>query len=131
MDGAYWSKRHVFLDCEFGPGTAYNDVLWKRTGWQSFYSIKWTLTVKAPPGAKVTVKDKDGAVEFEGKTDAKGALDVPLTQCVIRRPRKLKLPSTERVEEVKTPHTATVESAGRTMTKTVEMTKKQQITVLF
>jgi hypothetical protein len=129
VDGQYWSRRHVMRDCEFGPGTAYNDVLWKLTSNKSFYSIAWTLTVKAEPGAKVTIKDKTGAVEFEGAVGADGSVSAPLTQCVIRPPDKLKCPSTERVEDVKTPHTVAVEKDGKAATKSVEMTKKQELSV--
>ena len=129
VDGAYWSKRHVLLDCVFEGGAAYNDVLWKITSAKSFYSVKWTLTVKTLPGAKVAITDKEGQVEFEGKADATGKVDVPLTQCVVRPPAKLKCPSTERVEDVKTPHAVTATLGAWTKTATVEMTEKHEITV--
>jgi hypothetical protein len=79
----------------------------------------------------VTVKDNRGAVEFEGAAAADGTLAVPLTQCVIRPPEKLKCPSLEKAEETKTPHTVTCEKDGRTGTKAVEMIKKQEITISF
>ena len=119
----------MLLDCEFQGGAAYNDVLWKITSPKSFYSVKWTLTVKTLPGANVAITDKDGQVEFEGKSDATGKVEAPLTQCVIRPPAKLKCPSTERVEEPKTPHTVTVTLGAWTKTAPVEMTEKREITV--
>jgi hypothetical protein len=106
-------------------------VLWKLTSNKSFYSIQWTLTLRTLPGAKVTVKDNCGAVEFEGAAAADGTLAVPLTQCVIGPPEKPKCPSLEKVEETKTPHTVTCEKDGRTGTKAVEMTRKQEITIVF
>jgi len=129
VDGAYWSKRHVLLDCTFGPGVKWDDVLWKRTGRSSFYSVKWTLDLTTTPGAAVTVKDKDGAVEFEGKADAKGKAAIPLTQCVMRMPPKVKLPTDKHVKDMKTPHTVTVAAGGKTASKAVEMTGKQSLEV--
>ena len=129
VDGAYWSKRHVLLDCDFGEGTSYDDVFWKRTSPRSFYSVKWTLTVKTAPGAQVTIKDKDGATEFEGLADEAGFAMAPVTQCIVRMPPKAKSPCREHIKELKTPHTVTVEHQGKTKTLTVEMTKRQEVEV--
>ena len=129
VDGAYWSKRHVLLDCEFGEGTAPDDVLWKRTGWKSFYDIKWTLSLTTLPGAKVTVTDKAGEVAFDGVA-ATGKLDIPITQYRIQRPRKLKLPSTEIDKQVKTPHKVTTTLGVLKKSAQVEMTKRQTLTLL-
>jgi hypothetical protein len=40
FDGSFWSRRNVVLDCEFGEGTRYDDVVWQKTANTSSYSVK-------------------------------------------------------------------------------------------
>jgi len=127
VDGAYWSKRHVLLDCEFGTGASPDDVFWKRTSWKSFYSVKWTLTLKTAPGAKVVVKDKDGEVELEGKASPEGLVKAPLTQYVIQMSPGRKSPCLEHVKEVKTPHRVEVTVNGKTEAANVEMSGSKEL----
>jgi hypothetical protein len=130
--GSYWNFGHIVRDCEFGPGTAYNDVLWGPTGGQSNYSVEWTLSVKTAPKASVRIADKTGKEVFAGEADDKGALAVPLRQCTIHPPKARKhWPCVEGEgetggeEETFTPHTVTITKDGKTATKIFTMDKKQ------
>lgn len=134
FDGGWQTEGHIILDCEFGAGTRYNDVFWKRVSSNASYSAAWTLTMETYPGAKVTIKDKNGKEVFYGNADAEGKISAPLTQCIIR-PKEWKPDSEaarvnlklEHQEEMLTPHTVTVEKDGKIATKTVTMDEKQQI----
>ena len=140
FDRGYWSRRHEMVDCTFGPGTAYNDVIWKRTANTSWYKVRWTLSVRTTPGAKVTISDKSGAEVFSGVADADGAVAAVLTQCVIR-PREWKpgvragaglmevKERSKHQELAETPHTVTVEAGGRRAAATVTMDRRQRIDV--
>lgn len=44
-----WSDRHVFLDCEFGPGTKYNDVSWDGRSRRRITPLPGRLQWKPPP----------------------------------------------------------------------------------
>ncbi|KPJ55549.1 MAG: hypothetical protein AMS16_04070 [Planctomycetes bacterium DG_58] len=137
--GQYWNFGHVIRDCVFGPGTAYNDVWWKETGRRSWYKVQWTLTLKAPPGAKVTIRQaqaleaktpeepNEPETAFDGTLGPNGEVEVPLTQCVIRPPVKYnwKAGTVDRREIALTPHTVTVTAGGKEATATVEMTRKR------
>ncbi|OGF44956.1 MAG: hypothetical protein A2231_08620 [Candidatus Firestonebacteria bacterium RIFOXYA2_FULL_40_8] len=132
FDGGHWSHRHVFLDCEFGEGTKYNDVFWKRTSAKSSYSVKWTLTVKSEPKASVTIIDKRGRIEYTGKTDAEGKVSAVLTQCLIKPPANMKgdEPNNDKHQEVEyTPHSIIVEKNGVTKRVKVTMDKKQEVEI--
>ncbi|MFB3893727.1 MAG: fibronectin type III domain-containing protein [Phycisphaerae bacterium] len=122
--GTYWCRHNVVQDCEFVGGASYNDVLWGQTGQKSFYDVKWTLNIKGPPGAAVSIKDASGQVEFAGTINHYGDLAAPLTQCRISPPKVRKdvnVPTTERTETPMTPHTVTL-----TATKpAVKATSKQ------
>ena len=132
-----WTDRHVLLDCTFGKGTRYNDVIWNSRAAQAYYSVAWTLTVKTTPGAKVTIKDKKGEEVFSGTADAGGKISAPLTQCTIRpkewQPGADRQPTvgrrTEHQKVAHTPHAVTVEKDGRTKTRAVTMDRKQEIDV--
>ena len=132
-----WTDRHVLLDCEFGEGTRYDDVIWNSRAGGAFYSVAWTLTVKTAPGAKVTIKNSKGEEVFSGKADATGKVSAPLTQCVIR-PKEYqpgieadKQPAVrkrrEHQKDMHTPHKVTVEVGGRIASRTVTMTRKQEV----
>jgi len=139
FDGTYWSFGHIVRDCTFEPGTAYNDVWWKRTGNKSWYKVQWTLRLKAPPGTRVTIRQKQAltaeapgepkepGTAFDGKVGPDGTLAIPLTQCVLRPPLKYsdKAGTLERREIALTPHTVTVTSGDREVKATVEMTEKR------
>ncbi|OGF44965.1 MAG: hypothetical protein A2231_08665 [Candidatus Firestonebacteria bacterium RIFOXYA2_FULL_40_8] len=132
FDGGWWSHRHVFLDCEFGDGTRYNDVLWKKTSPQSSYSVKWTLAITSLPKADITIIDKRGRIEFTGKTDADGKVSAVLTQCLIKPPDNMKgdEPNNDKHQEVEyTPHSVVVEKNGVTKRAKVTMDKKQELDV--
>jgi hypothetical protein len=132
FDGRFWNFGHVILDGEFGPGTSYDDVYWRDTGTQSYYSVAWTLTLQTEPGADITVKDVNGKVEFTGKADDKGVAQIPLTHCEIRplewKPDTDKQPKLEAKDKhqkvMKTPHTVQVgdSTAEVTMDKPKSMT---------
>jgi len=131
-----WTDRHVILDAEFGEGTRYNDVVWERMTARAYYSVAWTLTVNTSPGARVSIRNRQGEEVFTGTADADGRASVPLTQCVIRpkewKPgaenERVRL-SREHQEEMHTPHTVTVERDGRTAKRTVTIDRKQEIDV--
>jgi len=132
FSGAYWCKRNVIQDCTFEGGARYNDVEWQRTGKQSFYDVRWTLSLKVPEGAKVAITDATGAeVDMAAATPAPaaatkddGAVAIALDQCRIA-PGGGNQPHTNSIETKKTPHTVTVTAGGKTATATVEMTKKR------
>ncbi|HUU43140.1 MAG TPA: hypothetical protein VMX57_05140 [Planctomycetota bacterium] len=139
--GSYWNFGHIIRDCVFGPGTAYNDVWWKATGGRSWYKVQWTLSLKAPPGTKVTIRQaqaleaktpeepSEPEIAFDGTLGPDGELAVPLTQCVIRPPVKYnwKAGTVDRREIALTPHIVTVTSGGKEATATVEMTARRRL----
>jgi hypothetical protein len=141
FDGGGSNYGHVVRDGVFGPGTAYNDVWWKRTGARSWYKVQWTLTLKAPHGAKVTIRQKQALeaeapeepqepdTAFEGVVGPDGELTVPLTQCVIRPPADYnwRRGSHDRREIPLTPHTVAVTWGGKIVIATVEMTQKRAL----
>jgi len=141
FDGGAWSFGHIVRDGIFGAGTAYNDVWWKRTGKKSWYKVQWTLKLKAPPGAKVTIRQKQALdaeapeeptepeTAFDGQVGPDGELTVPLTQCVIRPPAEYnhRAGSHDRREIALTPHTVTVTTGGKEAKATVEMTRKRRL----
>lgn len=129
VDGYYWSRRHVLLDCTFGPGAAWDDVIWMHTAPSSFYSVAWTLALQTIPDAAVRVTDATGAVAFEGQAPASGRLEIPLTQCVVHPPKKFACPSTGKETDVRTPHTVAVTSGGVTKQAAVEMTGRREVTL--
>jgi hypothetical protein len=125
----------VLLDCEFGPGTRYDDIHWGSVTAQAEYSVAWTLTVKTAPGAKVAITDKDGNEVFTGVADAGGKVSAPLKQCHIRpveyqpdvaeQPRIRK--NDEHQEVAHTPHTVVAEKDGRVAKKTVTMDRSRSL----
>lgn len=142
--GAYWNFGHVIRDCTFEPGTAYNDVWWKRTGDKSWYQVEWTLTLKAPPGAEVSIREKrnernavtdgqDPALAFEGTVDSEGVLRIPLRQCIITPPEKYdwRKGSTDKKEIACTPHTIEVLVDGERKKLEVSMDQAQELSVTF
>jgi hypothetical protein len=126
-DGTYWSKRHVLLDCDFGAGTAWDDVLWKQTGWQSDYSVQWTLRLTTVPNAAVRIVGATGTVAFAGVAAPSGVLEMPLAQCRVHPPRKLTCPTTEKVVESQTPHMVTVTADGVNKEAAVTMSSRKEL----
>ncbi len=112
----YTASGHVFLDSEFEGGAGYDQI--RDLNLDSF-EVQWTLTVEAPAGAEVTIRDAAGSQAFAGKISTGGKLNVPLTEY---RYEALKRTKT-------TPHTVTVTSAGRVITKTVTMDAKKSIRI--
>jgi len=129
VDGLYWCRRNVVQDCQFGPGTAYNDVFWRRTSSTSFYDVKWTLELRAPAGAPVTIRDAGGHEEFSGRVGADGVLRAALTQCRIRPPKGFRnsRPFTGCTEEPHTPHTVEAGAAGTKVTARITMDRKRAL----
>lgn len=129
FDGEYTGQDHVLLDCDFGRGTAWDDVLWYRTGTDSHYTVKWTLTLRTPPNAEVKIIDAQGETAFKGATGEDGRLDVPLTQGIVGRPddENWREPSTNTDITHRTPHRVKVLHRGQTVEKTVRMTEPQTL----
>ncbi len=131
VEGTYWAMNNVVLDCEFGPGTAYNDVVWTTTSPKSFYDVAWTLTLKGPAGAEVNITDARGEQAFVGTIGDDGELRIPLTQARISPPKGYK--KSERTpgctETPFTPHTVAVKHGGKTTTTKVEMTAQRTLTL--
>jgi hypothetical protein len=127
----YWAKNNIVRDCEFGPGTAYNDALWHWTSNASFYDVEWTLTISAPASSDVTIKDVTGQQVFAGKVDENGKLAIPLKQCRISPPAKynMQVATAGCTETPHTPHTIELNSGGRATTLKVDM--KQQRTAVY
>ena len=128
---------HVFLDCEFVNGAAYNDVYWKNTRSRSDYRIKWTLSVKTTPGSIITINDKTGQEVFSG-TVSDGQLSLPLIQSIIRpvewNPEGDEVTVIDRYnyQEFRfTPYTITAEFNGKAKTQPIELNKTSSIEILF
>jgi len=130
FDGGYWTRNHVVLDCEFEGGARFDDVYWRRVSAKANYSVAWTLELKAAPGAKVVIKDKNGKEVFSGAADANGKASAPLTQCIIR-PQGWRPggggggggggavgPKTAHQKEDLNPYTVTVGGSSKTVTMT-------------
>lgn len=131
FDGKHAVFNHVLLDCEFEKGVSYNDVYWEDTESFSNYSIQWTLTLKTDPEARVTVRDRNGSLSFSGNAGAKGLLDIPLVQSIIRPEEWTReggnipvKPSSAFQEELFSPYIITVEANGKSRVRALEMTKK-------
>ncbi len=78
--GSYRNYGHIIKDCIFESGTAADSVRWGRTASdKSYYEIYWTLTVKAPNGSNVQIKDLEGASVFQGVISG-GEVKVPLIE---------------------------------------------------
>ncbi|MGI6081931.1 MAG: hypothetical protein ACOYEP_03555 [Limnochordia bacterium] len=138
FDGGYHNYGHVLLDTEFTPGTAYNDVYWKKTSSKSYYSVAWTLELITTPGAEVTICDSKNREAFRGIADDTGRLEVPLTQCVMHpsewQPNSFfefqVLWPDKYIEESFTPYVISVSAGGKTLTETVNMTKRQTVRLI-
>jgi len=131
FDGKNAVFNHALLDCEFGKGVSYNDVYWSNTESFSNYSVQWTLTLKTDPEARVTIRNRNGELFFSGNAGAKGLLDIPLVQSIIRPKEWTRegknisvKPSTAFQEELFSPYTITVETNGKSRVQTLEMNKK-------
>jgi len=114
-------------DCRFGPGAAPDDVLWDKASPDSACRVVWTLTLRAPPGAEVAVKDSGHAAVFEGRVGPTGVIDVPLTGCVLGVKAGDEGP--EPLRNARTPHAVTVSLDGKTTSRTVDMTGPRDITL--
>ena len=64
-----WEQRnfpsfgHVFIDSQFEGGADYDSISFdgaRRARYE--FSVTWTLVLKAAPGARVTIRDKTGAL---------------------------------------------------------------------
>ncbi len=129
---------HVLLDCDFGEGVEYNDVYWEHTSSLSNYSIQWTLTVEANPGAEVRITDRFGNSAYTGSAGSDGTLSTPLTQSIIRpvewtEDGKQVYVNKKSVhqEEVFSPYSITVKSDGKEKTESFDMNKKYNLDMRF
>ncbi|HUV38818.1 MAG TPA: hypothetical protein VMY39_04360 [Planctomycetota bacterium] len=104
----YVSSGHVFLDTRFEGGAGFDQL---RGLNQDDFTVQWTLTVEAPAGAKIAIKDADDKEVFTGTVDVGGKLDVPLTEFTFKALKKT----------LTTPHTVTVTAAGRVTVHKVTM----------
>jgi len=109
------SRGHVFLDSKFGGGASYDKTRLGRA--EDDLTVQWTLTLAAPAGADVVIKDTDGREVFTGKIGGDGTLSVPLTQ----------YRQAGDTRTVATPHTVTVTKDGRTAAGTVTMDGKKSL----
>ena len=109
-----------FIDNRYEGGASLERVSWTRPYEGQAKEIRVShyleLTVRDAAGraaadASVTVKDKDGLVVFEGKTDADGKVKAIVAE------RSVKPTGTT----VLTPHTVTAAADGRTATETVTL----------
>ena len=137
FDGGQYSKGHLILDAEFGPGTAYNDVHWQNTKSESSYSIAWTLDLVTMPGASVTIRDNKGNVSFEGIAGDGGRIEVPLIMSTIRPTEwnpmgfeLLVLWKDRHMEERFTPYTVSVVSGDIALEREVDMVEKTSLVLL-
>jgi hypothetical protein len=136
------SYGHEFLDSSFEGGAGYDKVKFaggleplnakdaegfgKYKAFRDF-TVKWTLTLKAPAGSSVTVKDKNGKEVFTGKVDRAGSLDIPLAQYKQEATGDMKNGESRKIDY--TPHTVSVTVDGRTMTRSVTMDRKWEIEI--
>ncbi len=129
VEGTYWAANNKVIDCEFGPGTRYNDVMWFTTSGKSFYDVCWTLKVNAPAGSSVVITDALGERVFEGPVGTDGVVAVPLVQARISPPEKYKKQvRTAGCREVPhTPHEVAVTVNGKTKTAKANMTQQRTL----
>lgn len=129
FDGEYTGQDHVLLDCDFGEGTAWDDVLWYRTGTNSHYTVKWTLTLRTPPNATVKITNAQGETVVNDSTGTDGQLKVPLTQGIVGRPddEDWRTPSTNTDIIHRTPHRVQVMHQDQTVKKTIRMTEPKTL----
>ena len=136
------SHGHEFLDSSFEGGAGYDKVKFaggleplnakdaKGFGkYKAFrdFTVKWTLTLKAPAGAAVTVKDKTGKKVFTGTVGQAGGLDVPLAQYKQEATGEMKNGESRKIEY--TPHTVSVEMKGKTAARSVTMDAKKTVRI--
>jgi hypothetical protein len=128
VEGTYWAANNKVIDCEFGPGTRYNDVMWHWTSPKSFYDVCWTLKVEAPAGSKLVITNALGERVFDGLVEKDGAA-VPLVQARMSPPAKYK--KQERTagctEVAHTPHQVELTVNGKTTTVNADMTKQRSL----
>jgi hypothetical protein len=119
FDSGYPCRNHVIRDCTFEGGASLDSVEWGDPKSDHDFTVQWTLTVRTAPGAKVTIKDKEGKEAFSGVADAKGVASASLSQYKAKAAGKTML----------TPHTVTVDVGGKVATKEVTMDRKQEMTL--
>ncbi len=138
FDGHSSVFNHLFLDCEFIGGAAYNDVYWSNTQSLSNYRIAWTLDIETNPGAKILIRAQDGKVKVEAIANASGRYSTPLAQCIIR-PTEWNNDGNEvevedrsgYQEEELSSYTVIIEANGSKKSTTVEMIEKTVLKLLL
>ncbi len=110
----YETFGHLFLDTAFKGGASYDAVSFDgaQRGRYNF-SVAWTLTLKAPAGAEVAVKNKAGEECFREKVPHDSTLRIPITECLRTRDGKTVL----------SPHTITVTHGAKTITRQMAIDK--------
>jgi hypothetical protein len=112
-------KNHLFRDCIFADGASSASAASADKDADADYAVQWTLTLESAPNADVIVRERNGREAFRGKTDAAGALKLPLTEC-IRSPAGA---------DYRTPHEIRVISGEKNAEKQVKMDKAQTLRV--
>ena len=138
FDGHSSVFNHLFLDCGFIGGAAYNDVYWSNTQSLSNYRIAWTLDIETNPGAKILIRAQDGKVKVEAIANASGRYSTPLAQCIIR-PTEWNNDGNEvevedrsgYQEEELSSYTVIIEANGSKKSTTVEMIEKTVLKLLL
>lgn len=129
FDAGFDSNRHEVIDPVFVGRAAYDDVWWRRTSTQSFYSVGWTLTVNGPANETVQIIDLHGEEVFSGNLGGEGEISVELIAVTIRPAEWEESGSTFEVQDrfghqkiFHTPHEVTVGGETRTVELDESMT---------
>ena len=112
----YVSSGHVFLDSKFEGGAGYDQTAGLN---RDDFTVQWTLTIEAPAGADVHIKDNTGAPVFTGRVGPGGKLDVPLVEYKLAATKKTMM----------TPHTVTVKAGGRVTAQKVTVDAAKTVKV--
>ncbi|MBM4034985.1 MAG: hypothetical protein FJ291_24845 [Planctomycetes bacterium] len=110
----YETFGHSFLDTAFQGGASFESVSFDGAGRGRYdFSVAWTLSLKAPAGAEVMVKDKSGQEGLRTKVPDTGTLAFPIVEYVRTREGKTLF----------SPHTIAVTHGGKTATRQVAVDK--------
>ncbi|KPK45206.1 MAG: hypothetical protein AMK72_11300 [Planctomycetes bacterium SM23_25] len=110
---------NVLIDSRFegGAGTDFQSDSYDHGD----LAFQWHLDIRTAPGAKVSIRDRDGEEVFSGTADKDGRLRAPVTAVVVRYSRR------KTTRDVRTPHLVIVAKDGKTASRKVTVDKAQVI----
>ncbi len=116
----YGSSGHAFIATRFEGGAGYDSVSFDGGRTEPYdFTVGWDLTVRAPPDARVVVKDRTGAAVFSADVSPSGRIVASLAEYRRTRKGKTRL----------TPHTLSVATAEGATTRKVAVRRNMTIEV--